>query len=268
MNKVRTLLLAALVAGGSALAFAQGNPNCPMREQCQMREDCPMQGNGQQMGMGMQHGKRMGQQAQQMAGDDVVMEAYGASADGDFKAGTTLENLQAAYNGESNANAMYLAFAKKADAEGYGAVASLFRAAARAEQVHAENHASIIKSLGAEPAAEVKLPEINDTAKNLKAAVAGESFERDTMYPNYIRVARQDRNRDALRSFNYAQIAEGHHAKYYSEAGEELLKYKDSEGVTWYVCPTCGETIRGDEFGKLTRCPVCFTRSTLFMPIS
>jgi rubrerythrin len=66
---------------------------------------------------------------------------------------TTLENLQAAYNGESNAHSRYLAFAKQASLEGYGEVASLFRAAARAEEIHASNHAAVLRMLGAVPQA-------------------------------------------------------------------------------------------------------------------
>lgn len=125
-----------------------------------------------------------------MDGDDVLVEKPGDSMDDSFKAGTPLENLQAAYNGESNAHAKYAAFAKKAEEEGYGAVASLFRAASRAEKIHAENHAEVIRSLGAEPVADVKTPEVKTTAENLKAAIAGETFERDVMYPAYLQIAR------------------------------------------------------------------------------
>jgi rubrerythrin len=67
----------------------------------------------------------------------------------------TLENLQAAFNGESNARAKYLAFAAKADEEGYAPVASLFRAAAAAEAIHAESHARVIKKMGATPVANI-----------------------------------------------------------------------------------------------------------------
>ncbi|MCB2155244.1 rubrerythrin [bacterium] len=202
-----------------------------------------------------------------MAGDDVLIEAPAKTAESDFKPGTTLDNLQAAFNGEMNAHAKYLAYSKKADEEGFGAVASLFRAAARAEQIHAENHADVIRSLGAEPTADVKLPEIKTTADNLKDAVAGESFERDVMYPAYLNIARRDRNREALRTFNYAQSAEAQHAQYYTEAGEKLMSYKDSTGVTWYVCPTCGETMREDEMNGLSKCPVCFTRTSTFIAV-
>lgn len=88
-------------------------------------------------------------------------------------ASVTLDHLQEA-NGESNANARYFAFAKKADAEGYTSVASLFRAAAKSEEIHAANNAVAITRLGAKPTAAVKLPEINGTADNLEAAAEGE----------------------------------------------------------------------------------------------
>ena len=203
-----------------------------------------------------------------MPGDDVLVEQPATPVDSTFQAGTTLENLQAAFDGESNAAAKYAAYAKKADEEGYAPVASLFRAASRAEQIHRDNHADVIRSMGVEPKADIKPVEVKTTAENLKVAVAGETFERDVMYPAYMQVARRDRDRNALRTFNYAQIAETHHAAAYTEASEKLVEYKDSAGVTWYVCPTCGETIRASDFAKLSKCPVCFTRTSTFEPIS
>ena len=74
--------------------------------------------------------------------------------------GSTLDNLQAAFDGESNASARYLAFSRKAAEEGYGQVSSLFKAAARAEEIHAANHAVVIKKLGGVPKADVKAPEV------------------------------------------------------------------------------------------------------------
>ena len=80
------------------------------------------------------------------------------------KTNKTLDNLQAAYNGESNANGKYLAYALKADEEGYHKVARLFRATASAEEVHLKNHANVIKGMGGTPEAHIKLPEIKSTA--------------------------------------------------------------------------------------------------------
>ena len=170
-------------------------------------------------------------------------------------AASTLDNLQAAYDGESNANAKYTAFAKKADEEGYGQVASLFRAAARAEQIHAATHAGVIKKLGGVPKADVKAPEVKTTKENLQAAIAGESYERDTMYPEFLAKAKKDANRDAIETFNFAKSAEAEHAKMYSEALAKLDSLKGSKAVTYYVCTVCGYTTAKLDFQK---CVVCF----------
>src|SRR3974377_2141144 len=125
---------------------------------------------------------------------------------------STLDNLQAAFNGESNARARYLAFAEKADKEGYGAVASLFRAAARAEEIHARNHATVIKNLGGTPTADVKAPAVKSPKENLDAAIQGESYERDQMYPEFLKQARAEQKSAAVETFNLAKTAEAEHA--------------------------------------------------------
>jgi rubrerythrin len=170
---------------------------------------------------------------------------------------TTLENLMEAYNGESNAHAKYLAYAKKAEEEGYMPVASLFRAAARSEQVHADSHAQVIRTLGGEPKADIKLPEIKTTKDNLQAAVAGESYERDKMYPAFLETAKKDRNRDALRAFNQARTAETEHAKLYQNAVDHLDQYKSADKATYMVCTVCGYTVTQKDF-TFERCPSCF----------
>ncbi|MBS1793761.1 MAG: rubrerythrin family protein [Acidobacteria bacterium] len=174
--------------------------------------------------------------------------------------GKTLANLQEAYNGETNAHAKYLEYAKKADAEGYGKVASLFRAAAFAEGVHLKNHAAVIKQLGGEPKADIKLPEIKSTADNLKAAIDGETYERDTMYTEFMIEARRTGNREALRSFNFAKTAEAEHAKLYADALANLDKWKGDK-TNFFVCPVCGYTTADP---NLQKCPVDFTPKEKF----
>ena len=176
----------------------------------------------------------------------------------------TLANLQTAFNGESNASARYLAFAQKADAEGYGKVASLFRAAARAEDIHANNHAAVIRNLGANPVADVKTPEVKSTAENLQAAIKGESYERDAMYPEFLKQAREDGNKDAVRTFNFAKEAEAEHAKLYTEASTNLATWKTT-AQPFYVCPSCGYTTSNPNFEK---CPVDFTPREKFIAVS
>ncbi len=175
----------------------------------------------------------------------------------------TLDNLMAAYNGESNAHAKYVEFAKKADQEGFAGVAALFRAAAQAEEIHARNHAEVIKKLGGTPKADIKLPAIGATADNLKAAIEGETYEKDTMYPAFIKEAQAAGNKDAIRTFRHAVSAEAEHAKLYTQASTQLAGWKT--GKTFYVCPTCGKTITVIDFAK---CPVCFTEKDKFKTVA
>jgi rubrerythrin len=177
----------------------------------------------------------------------------------------TLANLMAAYNGESNANAKYLAYAEKADEEGYAKAASLFRAVAGAEKIHLTNHARVIEGLGGTPKADIKLPAVKSTKENLADAVKGESYERSTMYPEFIRQAAKDGNSAAVRTFNYALAAETEHAKLYSTALIELAEWKAPQ-TDFYVCPICGYTVKGKP--SFAACPVCRTPATLYKAIN
>ncbi len=172
-----------------------------------------------------------------------------------MSASTTLQNLQTAYNGESNAHARYLAFAKKADADGFAQAAALFRAAARAEQIHAANHAVVIKKLGSTPEAKIEAPVVKSTKENLEAAVKGETYERDVMYPDFLKQARADKNTAAIQTFNFAKSAEAEHAKLYTNAAADPEKMK-AKGVKYEVCTVCGYTVPKVDFAK---CPSCFS---------
>jgi rubrerythrin len=178
---------------------------------------------------------------------------------------TTLDNMQAAFNGESNAHARYLAFAAQADREGYGQVASLFRAAARAEEIHATNHAAVIKEMGAIPQSTIDAPEVKSTRENLGAAIKGETYERDTMYPEFLKQARADHNKAAIKSLNFAKTAEEEHAKLYTAELADLDRLKDSKAETFFVCPKCGFTTREPNFSK---CPSCFTPKEEFEKVA
>lgn len=173
----------------------------------------------------------------------------------------TLENLQAAFNGESNANARYTAFAKRAETEGYGEVASLFRAAARAEMIHATNHSAVIKQMGGVPRANIETPAVKSTRENLEAAIKGETYEFETMYPDFLNQAKSEGNARAVRTMNLAKTAEVEHAKLYKAALEKLETLKGTKSRSFCVCPTCGYTVRDIEFSK---CPSCFTVAESF----
>jgi rubrerythrin len=191
-----------------------------------------------------------------------AMSALAVSA---WAAPTTLQNMQTAFNGESNAHARYQAFAKQADSDGYGEVGSLFRAAARAEEIHAANHAAVITKMGATPKANVAPPEVKSTRENLEAAIKGETYERDTMYPEFLTQARKDGNTSAVKSLNFAKTAEVEHAKLYSAALADLDHLKGSKSVTLFVCPVCGFTTRD---ATLAKCPSCFTAKDKFEKVA
>jgi rubrerythrin len=175
----------------------------------------------------------------------------------------TMSNLQAAFNGESNAHARYLAFAEKADSEGYGEAASLFRAAARAEEIHAANHANVIKKFGGLPSVKLDSSKVGSTRENLAAAIKGEAYERDEMYPAFIREAKSDGNSDAAQTFSFALAAEAAHAKLYAETLANLDTLTASS--VFYVCPSCGFTTASPDF---ERCPTCATPKERFEQIS
>jgi len=167
-------------------------------------------------------------------------------------ANRTLANLQAAYNGESNAHVRYLAFAIRADEDGYLRVGSLFRAAARAEQIHAANHAQVIRKLGATPEAVIETPIIRSTRENLETAIEGEVYERDIMYPEFLKIAEEEKNASAMRTFEFALEAEAEHARLYTEALQNLDAMKQK--TVFLVCSVCGFTTEKNDFD---RCPVC-----------
>ncbi len=161
----------------------------------------------------------------------------------------TEKNLQEAFAGESQANRKYLAFAKKAEQEGYKQVAKLFRAAAEAETIHAHNHLRELKG-------------IKSTKENLEAAINGESYEFQKMYPEMIKDAEEEGNKSALRSFNFANEVEKVHAELYKKALENL---GNNEEVDYYVCGICGYTVEGEAPDK---CPVCNANKEKFRRIN
>ncbi len=160
----------------------------------------------------------------------------------------TMENLKEAFAGESQANRKYLAFAKQAEKEGYPQAAKLFRAAAEAETVHAHAH---LRAMGG----------IGTTEENLKAAIDGETFEFKNMYPGMIETAKNEGEKNAERSFSYANAVEKIHAGLYSKALENLGKEAE---VDYYVCSICGYTC---DSAPPEKCPVCGSKSSVFSKV-
>ncbi|OVE74607.1 rubrerythrin [archaeon D22] len=163
----------------------------------------------------------------------------------------TTDNIMAAFAGESQANRKYLAFAKKAESEGFPEVAKLFRAAAYAETVHAHNHLNVAKG-------------VNSTVDNLKQAIEGESYEFSTMYPEFIKQAEADGNNEAKRSFELANEVEKIHEHLYNHAMKRVANGQDKEPSDIFVCEVCGNTVEGEAPGQ---CPICGARHDAFTKI-
>jgi len=160
----------------------------------------------------------------------------------------TEQNLRDAFAGESQANRKYLAFAKKAEKDGYPQAAKLFRAAAEAETVHAHAH---LRALG----------EIGSTLENLKVAVAGETHEFKSMYPDMIEEAKEEGNKTAERSFVFANEVEKVHAELYQKAIDNLDSLEEAD---YYVCSVCGMTVENEPPDK---CPVCGAKASAFFKV-
>lgn len=157
--------------------------------------------------------------------------------------------LKEAFAGESQANRKYLAFAAKADQEGFSQAARLFRAAAEAETVHAHAHLRALKG-------------IKSTKENLQEAIAGETHEFKSMYPAMIETAKKEGNQDARRSFTFANEVEKIHAGLYQQMFDKLEDSKES--YSYYVCPVCGYT---SEKEAPETCPVCGAKGKMFKKV-
>ncbi|WIV13733.1 rubrerythrin family protein [Proteiniborus sp. MB09-C3] len=157
----------------------------------------------------------------------------------------TLNNLMDAFAGESQANRKYLAYAKKAEAEGKTNAAKLFRAASDAEALHAQKHLEVANK-------------ILSTSENLQDAVNGETYEFESMYPGFLKVAEEEGDKAAIRTFTFAMEAEKVHARLYKEALENI---DESEEVFYYLCPVCGNI----EKSVPEKCSICGVPGSKFI---
>ncbi len=163
----------------------------------------------------------------------------------------TEKNLMAAFAGESQANRKYLAFAKKADEEGFPGVARLFRAAAAAETVHAHNHLNVVGG-------------VKSTLENLKQAYAGEHYEFTSMYPEFLAKSKEEKQSAATESFYWANEVEKVHGALYEAAFKAVEQGEKLREKDYYVCGNCGNTIADAAPDK---CPVCGAKKEQFFKI-
>ena len=176
------------------------------------------------------------------------------------------ENMKTAFEGETTASAKYAAYSKKAEEEGYHEIALLFKAASTSEKIHANNHKAVLLEGSQEVPAITPEFTVKSTKENLKDAIAGETYEITTMYPDFIKNANAAGNQFSLMSLNYAYKTEQKHKPLYEKALAALESNTvKSLPTVFYVCPTCGNTY---DTKAPSRCGISMTSSEKFIKIS
>ncbi|MBA4369955.1 MAG: rubrerythrin [Coriobacteriaceae bacterium] len=127
---------------------------------------------------------------------------------GDLNGTKTLENLKAAFAGESQANRRYTLFARIAELEGNHTARAAFERAAAEETAHALGHLAYMSAFGA-------------TSENLTAAATGEDYENTEMYPSFAATAEAEGYADIAYFFRSVGRFEGTHRDEYKKSGSE-----------------------------------------------
>ena len=157
-----------------------------------------------------------------------------------------VKNLMESFSGESKARMKYLAYSRKAEAEGKSNIAKLFKVASDAETIHA------LKEFGL-------AGKISSTEDNIKDAIGGETYEYSEMYPDFLKAAEVEGNKATATAFRFAMKAEEVHARLYKEALENIDA--DGEEEFYYLCPVCGNI----EKYRPEKCSICGVSGDLFI---
>ena len=160
------------------------------------------------------------------------------------------KKLKEAFAGESKAHMRNLAFAQKAEEDGFPQIARLFRAVADAERVHAAEYIKYLEGV------------IGETEDNLKAAFENEIKAKTDIYPPFIQEAFALQREDVAWSFSRARDVEERHAKLYKEALAAMIKEQETK---YSVCQVCGYVFDGE---LPAECPVCKAKKENFKKIS
>lgn len=197
----------------------------------------------------------------------MLMLALGLIAGCAPKPVKTIENLKAAYDGESTASAKYAAFAEKAKAEGFDTVAIMFLATSKAESIHAANHLKVLEKLGEKIAGpQIGIFTVMSTAENLADAIKGETYELETMYPDFISAAKTEKSKDAVKSFTWALDTEKKHQAFYTTTLAVVTTGDEkSLPAKWFVCPVCGNTYNISAVPP--KCDFCMTPKEKFIEV-
>jgi rubrerythrin len=163
----------------------------------------------------------------------------------------TRDNLYAAFVGEAKAHHRLLAFARRADDEGYPQIGRLFRAVAAAEGVHAERH---LRLLGEAV--------VQSTEENLQSSFERETTVNQVYYPQFVREAEEEGERAAALTFSQARDVEEGHAALYKHALGAMLR---DETHDYYVCQVCGYVAEREAPDE---CPICAADRERFLPVT
>lgn len=192
----------------------------------------------------------------------LVAGAWGRADDA--KPQTSLAALILAGGQMAMAQARYAAMARQADADGYGQAASLFRAAARSKEANVTDLGAVIKKLGGKLECDAKPGEVKSTKENVAALIKAETEAGETTLPELVAVAREEKNKEAVRALNYAKAAAAEYATLFAEAAADLEAWKAGKKSV-YVCTVCG-------FPAYTlpekKCPTCFDALDKFTQVS
>ncbi len=176
----------------------------------------------------------------------------------------TIENLKAAFKGESTASAKYAAYAEQAKKEGFAQIASMFEATSKAESIHAANHKTVIEKMGQKLDAVKPEFTVKTTKENLQDAIQGETYEMTKMYPDFIATAKTEDAAGAVKSFRWAMETEKKHQLMYQNALNALNSKKlETLSKIYWVCPKCGNTY--DTAKPEASCSFCSTKSDKFI---
>ena len=133
----------------------------------------------------------------------TMFEAY--DGPGDLTGTKTLENLKAAFAGESQANRRYTLWSAIAQMEGQMLAKEAFDHAAGEETAHALGHLAYMTGFG-------------DTKANLEAAAAGEAYETLEMYPAFADMAEEEGFPEIAHYFRVVGRFEKEHRDRYESA--------------------------------------------------
>lgn len=165
-----------------------------------------------------------------------------------------VEHLQKAYSREYGASVRYEKWGEKAEKEGWKRVASLFRGISHSEKVHAENHAAALKVLGADPIANVEVPEAGTVEEMLKQALELEKETAEKFYPELIEGLKGLKDHGMLlKNFESAKAHDEQCAGLCERASKDAKQW-NAEGGDFTVCLICGELMEG---APPATCPKC-----------